>query len=56
MISDRRIQKFDSNGNFICKWTLSTGGGGRGIFVNSNGYVYIANRYGHCIEVYKPQY
>ncbi|MBM3299437.1 MAG: hypothetical protein FJY85_05745, partial [Deltaproteobacteria bacterium] len=37
-----RIQKFDSNGNFILEWSV---GSLAGIAVDSQGYVYIANSF-----------
>ena len=46
--SNNRIQKFDSNGNFITKWGTEGTGDGQfsnpdGIAVDSSGNVYVAD-------------
>jgi hypothetical protein len=54
-----RIQKFDSNGNFLTKWgTLGAGDMELyypgGITVSDSGDVYVADSGNHCIKVYRP--
>jgi DNA-binding beta-propeller fold protein YncE len=55
-----RIQKFDSNGNFITTWGRYGTGNGQffnpnGITVDtSSGYVYVADTLNHRIQVFAP--
>ncbi|HZD82220.1 MAG TPA: 6-bladed beta-propeller, partial [Nitrososphaeraceae archaeon] len=58
-LGNNRIQKFDSNGNFITKW--GTPGSGDGQFmdpialtVDSAGDVYIVDQGNSRIEVFSP--
>jgi tripartite motif-containing protein 71 len=52
---NHRIQKFDSDGNFVIKW--GSKGSGDGLFyypkciaIDSKGYVYVSDRSGHRIQ------
>jgi len=54
-----RVQKFDTNGNFITKW--GSKGTGNGQFIDpehlaldSDGYVYVSDRGNNNIQVFKP--
>jgi DNA-binding beta-propeller fold protein YncE len=56
---NNRIQKFDSNGNFITKWgTLGTGDGQfsrpKGIGINSKGLVYVAETNNARVQIFAP--
>ena len=57
---NNRVQKFDSNGNFITKWGSEGSGDGQfnlpeGIAVDSSGNVYIADTGNNRIEVFSNQ-
>ena len=52
---NNRIQKFDSNGNFITKWGSEGAGDGQfksplGIAIDSSGNVYVADHDNHRIQ------
>jgi len=54
---NNRIQKFDSNGNFITKWGSEGDGDGQfnhpfGLAIDSSGYVYVVDSYNHRIQVF----
>lgn len=56
---NNRVQKFDSNGNFITKWgTLGTGDGQfsrpAGIGINSKGLVYVAETNNARVQIFAP--
>ena len=46
---NNRVQKFDSNGNFITKWSV---GSPTGIAIDSNGKAYVINQNTGDIEIY----
>jgi DNA-binding beta-propeller fold protein YncE len=55
-----RIQKFDSNGNFITKWGFYGTSDGQfdrpeGIAIDSSGNVYVADYWSHRIQVFAPK-
>ena len=57
---NNRIQKFDSNGNFITKWGTQGTGDGQfeeptGIALDSSGNVYVVDRGNSRIQVFAPQ-
>ena len=50
-----RVQKFDSDGNFICKWGSEGTGEGqfkcpRGVAIDSEGYLYVVEYMGHRVQ------
>jgi len=52
---NNRIQKFDSNGNFLTQWGSKGSGPGQfqepwGIAVNAEGHVYVADTWNHRIQ------
>jgi len=52
---NHRIQKFDSNGNFLLKWGNQGAGDGQfstpnGVCVDNTGNVYVADRWNHRIQ------
>jgi DNA-binding beta-propeller fold protein YncE len=52
---NHRIQKFDSNGNFIAKWGSLGSGDGEfdspcGVAVDTQGFVYVADEDNHRIQ------
>jgi tripartite motif-containing protein 71 len=54
-----RVQKFDTNGNFITKWGSYGSGDGQFIdpeqlAVDSEGFVYVSDRENNNIQVFKP--
>jgi DNA-binding beta-propeller fold protein YncE len=54
-----RVQKFDTNGNFITKWGSEGTGDGQFIdpehlAIDSEGYVYVSDRGKNNIQVFKP--
>lgn len=54
-----RVQKFDTNGNFITKWgSMGTGDGQfidpEHLAIDSNGYVYVSDKENNNIQVFKP--
>jgi Uncharacterized conserved protein len=54
-----RVQKFDTNGNFITKWGSYGTGDGQFIdpehfAIDSDGYVYVSDRGKNNIQVFKP--
>jgi DNA-binding beta-propeller fold protein YncE len=54
-----RVQKFDTNGNFITKWGSEGTGDGQFIdpehlAIDSDGYVYVSDRGKNNIQVFKP--
>ena len=54
-----RVQKFDTNGNFITKWGSKGTGDGQFIdpehlAIDSDGYVYVSDRGNNNIKVFKP--
>lgn len=44
-----RIQKFDSNGNYITKWSV---GSPAGIAIDQNGKAYVINQNTGGVEIY----
>jgi DNA-binding beta-propeller fold protein YncE len=57
---NNRIQKFDSNGNFITKWGTEGTGNGQfdeptGIAIDSSGNVYVVDRGNSRIQVFALQ-
>ncbi|CAN5649309.1 hypothetical protein BH23THE1_BH23THE1_35430 [soil metagenome] len=56
---NNRIQKFDSEGNFLTKWGSEGSGDGQfilptGIAIDSTGNVYVVDYNNHRIQVFKP--
>ena len=56
---NNRIQKFDSNGNFITKWGEEGSKNGQfdgpnGIAIGSTGYVYVSDQGNARIQVFSP--
>ena len=56
---NNRIQKFDSNGNFITKWGTEGIGDGQfdeptGIALDSSGNVYVVDRGNSRIQLFAP--
>jgi DNA-binding beta-propeller fold protein YncE len=54
-----RVQKFDTNGNFITKWGSNGTGNGQFIdpehlAIDSEGYVYVSDRGRNDIQVFRP--
>jgi tripartite motif-containing protein 71 len=54
-----RVQKFDTNGNFITKWGSYGSGDGQFIdpeqlAVDSEGFIYVSDRENNNIQVFKP--
>lgn len=49
-----RIQKFDSEGNFILKWPIS-GGNSKGLTIDKDGNVYVVACYSNWIEKFNSQ-
>lgn len=56
---NNRVQKFDSDGNFITKWGSEGSGEGQfnrplGISVDSEGNVYVVDTGNYRIQVFAP--
>ena len=56
-ILDHHVQKFDSSGNFICKWGIEGTGDGEfdepaGIGISSSGEIYIVDSMNQRIQKY----
>ncbi len=59
-IDNDRIQKFDSNGNFITKWGSSGSGDGQfesliDVGIDSSGNVYVADTFNHRIQKFSTE-